>query len=228
MLVVTELTVLIEVAELLAVATSRSVELESPQEVVGLLEVRTNSVDLVDCVLLGVDTELAEDLLNELIVGKGNSLTVDLSITSLVDEGADGLEVGITVHDVGLDSTEHLNGRLVELNKDGVVDLSETEELKDLADLGVSLVDTTDSGDNGELTLGLEEVTTSLTGLSSLLDEVSVHLLVLSSILLSTLKSQLSALSLSLFDLLGGLLVLSLEVSITLLLQLDGLRTRRT
>lgn len=48
MLVVTELTVLIEVAELLAVATSRSVELESPQEVVGLLEVRTNSVDLMN------------------------------------------------------------------------------------------------------------------------------------------------------------------------------------
>ena len=46
------------------------------------------------------------------------------------------------VGDVGLNKTEHLLGRLRDLNKHTVVDLQETEELQDLAGLGCNLVDT--------------------------------------------------------------------------------------
>jgi hypothetical protein len=46
-------------------------ELEGPEEVGGLLEVRANGEDLVDQVLNGDDTVLAEVLLNDGVVRLG-------------------------------------------------------------------------------------------------------------------------------------------------------------
>ena len=45
---VTVVTTLVEVSELLGETTSGGVELEGPEEVGGLLEVRTDSVDFVN------------------------------------------------------------------------------------------------------------------------------------------------------------------------------------
>ena len=59
-----------------------------------------------------------------------------------VDELTDGLLVGVTVGDVGLDDLQHLDGSLGQPNEDAVVDLEETEKLESLALLGVDLVDT--------------------------------------------------------------------------------------
>ena len=46
------------------------------------------------------------------------------------------------VGDVGLNKTEHLLGRLRDLNKHTVVDLEEAEELEDFTGLGGDVVDT--------------------------------------------------------------------------------------
>ena len=144
LLTVTKVTTLDEVLELAgAETTSGRGELEGPQEVAGLLEVGADGVDLVDQVLDADNAVLAEVLLDEGVVGDRQALLVDLSVTALVDKLTDGLEVGVSVGDEGLDNLQHLRGGLGELNEDTVVDLEETEELESLALLGVDLVDTT-------------------------------------------------------------------------------------
>jgi hypothetical protein len=60
-----------------------------------LFEVRANSEDFVDKVLDRKDVVFSECFLNYLVVGEGYSLFVDLSVTALVDQLADSLEVGL-------------------------------------------------------------------------------------------------------------------------------------
>ncbi len=48
---------------------------------------------------------------------------------------------------------EHVDGGLVELDEDAVVDLTQPKELEDLADLGRDLVDTADAHNEGQLGL---------------------------------------------------------------------------
>ena len=140
---VTKITTLDEVLELAGTeTTSGGGELEGPEEVGGLLEVGANGVDLVNEVLDADNAVLAEVLLNDLVVGEREALLVDLSVTALVDKLADGLQVGVTVGDEGLDDLEHLNGGLGQLDEDTIVDLEKTEQLEGLALLGVDLVDT--------------------------------------------------------------------------------------
>jgi hypothetical protein len=144
LLSVTKVTTLDEVLELpWAETTSGRGQLEGPEEVAGLLEVGANSVDLVDEVLDADNAELAEVLLDELVVSDGKALLVDLSVTALVDELTDGLQVGVTVCDERLDDLQHLGGGLGEPDENTIVDLEKTEELEGLALLGVDLVDTT-------------------------------------------------------------------------------------
>ena len=60
-----------------------------------LFEVGPNSEDFVDKVLDGKDVVFSKCLLDHLVIGEWHSLFVDLSITALVDQLADGLEVGL-------------------------------------------------------------------------------------------------------------------------------------
>lgn len=117
-------------------------QLEGPQEVVGLLEVGANSVDLVDQILHTDDAVLAEVLLDDLVVGEGNTLLVNLTVTALVQKLTDGLQVGVTVGNVGVDNSQHLLGSLGQADEGTAVDLQQTEQLEDLAGLGSDLVDT--------------------------------------------------------------------------------------
>lgn len=97
----------------------------------------------MDKILNTEDVVLAEGGLDDLVVGEGDALLVDLSVSTLVDQLADGFEVGLAVCDVRLNEAEHLLGSTGDLDEDTVVDLEETEELHDLAGLGCNLVDTT-------------------------------------------------------------------------------------
>lgn len=143
LLAVASVTTLNEVLELARAETAGRVgQLERPQEVVRLLEVGTDSVDLVDQILNADDTVLAEVLLDDLVVGEGNALLVDLAVAALVDELADRLEVGVTVSDVRVDDGQHLRSGLVQADENTVVDLEQAEQLQDLARLRRDLVDT--------------------------------------------------------------------------------------
>ena len=66
-----------------------------------LLEGRSDGSNFVDDIFDGDDTVLAERLFDDGVGGKGDSLLVDLSVTSLVDEFSDSLEVrlSIAMHD---------------------------------------------------------------------------------------------------------------------------------
>ena len=126
-----------------AESTSWVAELEWPEEVGSLLEVGADGVDLVDQILHADDAVLAEVGLDDGVVGKSNALLVDFSISTLVDELTDSLQVGVTVGDPWLDNLQHLKSGLGHANKDTIVDLEKTEELEDLAGLWCNLVDTT-------------------------------------------------------------------------------------
>ena len=130
-------------AELAGAETTSWVgQLEWPEEVGGLLEVWSDSEDLVDEILHADDAVLAKVGLDDGVVGKSNALLLDLSVSALVDELADGLQVGVTISDPWLDNLEHLESSLCKTDEDTVVDLEQTEELEDLAGLWSNLVDT--------------------------------------------------------------------------------------
>lgn len=182
---VTKVTALDEVVELAAVPTASGVgELEGPQEVVGFLEVGANGVDLVDQVLHGGDAVLAKSSFNDLVVIDGDALLVDLGVTALVDELADGAQVGVAVGNVGLDELEHLRGGLVQTDEDTVVDLKKTEQLQDLAGLGRDVVDTADTDNEHQLVLSGNKVFTVLLGLLASLGNSLLGLAVLLVVLL--------------------------------------------
>ena len=117
-------------------------ELEGPEEVVGFLEVSADGGDLVDEVLDGGDTVLAELSLDDGVVGKGDAGSVALAVTSLVDKLSNDALRGVPVSHVGLDSSDHVHGGLVQSHEHAIVELSESEELEDLLASGVELVDT--------------------------------------------------------------------------------------
>lgn len=143
LLPVTQITALDEMPELASSeSTGRVAELEWPEEVRRLLEVGSDGDDLVDQVFHADDAEFAQVLLDERVVRQRDALLLDLSVATLVDELAHGLEVGESVGNPRLDDFEHLQGGLGQADEDTVVDLEETQELEDLARLGGNLVDT--------------------------------------------------------------------------------------
>lgn len=194
-LTVAKVTTLDEVLELPGTeATSGVGQLEGPEEVGGLLEVGANGVDLVDQVLNADNTELAEVLLDDGVVSERDALLVDLAVAALVDELADGLEVGVTVGDVGLNDLQHLNGGLGELDEAAVVDLEKTEELQGLALLGVNLVDTLDADNEGELGLSRDVVRALLLGNAVKADLLALSVAVLLDVGLGALEDDLALL----------------------------------
>lgn len=200
LLAVAKVTTLDEVLELAgAEATGGVAELEGPQEVGCLLEVGADGEDLVDEILKTDNAVLAERLLDDGIVGKGDTLLVDLSVSTLVDELLDGLQVGVTVGDPGLDNLEHLSGGLGDLDEDTVVDLEETEELEDLAGLGGNLVDTLDADDEDQARLSRDVDGVIGLGSTGKADLLALSVTVLLDVLLSTLEDDTTLLLVGLF-----------------------------
>ena len=156
---------------LLSEATGGGVELEVPEEGVGSLEVGTNGVELVDEVL-NADDVLGTKVLSDELVGDADTLTIDLSITTLVDEVGDGLARRSTPGDIRSNTDEHVEGSLVSLHEGSVVDLAETEELKDLTNLGGNTVGTEDTDNEVRLGLSREEVLLGSLGVTLLTDDL--------------------------------------------------------
>jgi hypothetical protein len=125
------------VLQLVLPATSGGVKLKGPQEVAGGLEVGANSVNLVNKILIALeltiksgkthlnadDTLVAQSSLDHAVVGDGDALADNLGISTLVDELLHGLQVGVSVDNVGLNNAEHVDGGLVQLDENTVVDL---------------------------------------------------------------------------------------------------------
>lgn len=195
---VTTLDVVLELAS--AETTVRVGQLEGPEEVVGLLEVGANGVNLVDQILHADNAELAEVLLNDLVVGEGSALLVDLSVTTLVQKLADGLQVGVTVGNVGVDDSQHLLSSLGETNESTRVDLEQTQKLEDLAGLGSNLVDTLDTDNEDELGLTLNKEAALLASNAVEADLLALSSAVLLNVGLGTLEDDTTLLLVGLYE----------------------------
>lgn len=169
-------------------------QLEGPEEVAGLLEVGADSVDLVDQILHADNTVLAKVVLNQLVVGQSNTLLVDLAVSTLVDELADGLEVGVAVGNVGVYDGQHLLSGLGELDENTVVDLDETEKLEDLAWLRSDLVDTLDADHEGKLGLLINVEVAALASNTGESDLLTLTIAVLLDVGLGALEDSLALL----------------------------------
>ena len=195
LLPVTEITALDVVLELACPeATSGVGQLEWPQEVAHLLEVGTDSEDLVNHVFHTDNTKLAKVLLDQLVVGERNSLLVDLAISTLVDELTDGLQVGVAIGDVGVDDCKHLLCGFGEFDEDTIVDLKESEELEDLARLRSNLVDTLNTKHEDKLGLVLDVEAAVLSAQTRKSDLFALGIAVLLDVALSLLEDDLSLL----------------------------------
>ena len=123
-LAVPQITTLDKVLELSRPETAgRVAQLERPEEVARLLEIWPHGDQLVDEILHAHDAILAQVIFDQLVVGKGDTLLVDLAVATFVDEFADGLEGRIPVGDIGFDDLEHLPGGFCETDEYSVVDL---------------------------------------------------------------------------------------------------------
>jgi hypothetical protein len=201
LLTVTGVTTLDVVLELAGAETAGGVgQLEGPEEVVSLLEVGANGVDLVDQILHADNAELAEVLLDDLVVGEGSALLVDLSVTTLVQKLADGLKVGVSVGNVGVDDSQHLLGGLGETNESTRVDLEQTQKLEDLAGLGSNLVDTLDTDNEDKLGLTLNEEAALLASNAVEADLLALSGAVLLDVRLGTLEDNTTLLLVGLYE----------------------------
>ena len=70
-------------------------QLKRPQEVVDLFEGGTDCQDLVNDILNTDDTMLAKNLLDNGVVGEGNTLLLNFAVTTFVDQLTDCLQVRI-------------------------------------------------------------------------------------------------------------------------------------
>jgi len=178
-------------------------KLEGPEEVVGDFEVGTASRNFVDQFLNSLDTESAQTLGDDFVGSKRDSLLFDLSVTSLVDQIRDELLSGESESDIRLDFLEHIQSSSIYSDKGGVVDLSESEQLKDLSDLRSQMVDTSDSGHEDNSGFSGNKVRSRSSSSSLLGDDV----LLFSNIVLVmgfTSLGNISDLSLGLFSSLLG------------------------
>ena len=96
----------------------------------------------MDKVLNASDAGFAELTSDNGVIGEWESASVDLAVSSLVDQLGDGGSGWETVGDEWLDDSDHVPGGLVQLHEHSVVQLSQSEELQDLLWLWCELVDT--------------------------------------------------------------------------------------
>jgi len=106
---------------LVAESTLGGGKLEGPQEVVGFLEVSTNGEEFSDQIFDADDFVYSKNLFNDFVRGDGDSLLVDLSVSSLIDQIGDSMSGGIAESDIRLDLLDHVKSSSVDSDEGSVV-----------------------------------------------------------------------------------------------------------
>jgi hypothetical protein len=104
-------------------------EFERPEEVVCFLEFRSNSGNFVNELFNVVDAVFTKCLGNNSVIRERKSVSVNLTISTFIDQTRDGVTSGITKSDVGFNPSDHVPSCFVKLNKDTIMKLSKSEEL---------------------------------------------------------------------------------------------------
>jgi len=212
----------VEELSLGAEASTGARELEGPEEVVGLLELGSDRVDLVDEVINALDSLNVEAVLDHDVLADRDALLVDLSESALEDELLDGLEGRVAVGNIRLNEAEHTDGGVVKLDEGTVVELAEAEELHDLLGLGGDANDTADADDKAKLLLGRDKESTLSLGLAAGVDGGLLGGLVLSGVLGSAGSESLLVGTVGLLGGLGSDEGISGNLGLSLLLLEDG------
>lgn len=149
-LTVTEVTALDEVVVLLTPSTGWCVQFEGPQEVRCVFEVWSNCEHFMNQILHTLNVgALLQFTLDSEIVGDWHTLSLVLNVTTLVHQSADRLQIGVSPCDIWLSNTQHVDGGLVQLDEYTIVDLTQTEQLQNLANLWCNFVDTANRCNDG-------------------------------------------------------------------------------
>jgi len=180
----------LEVDGLFVVSALGGAQFERPQEFVHSFELLSDGEDLVDDIFDADDSIFAEFLSDQVVVGDGDSLPLDLQEASLIQQVANGFEIRRSVSDVRLDEFEHSEGGSVQSHKRRVVDLFQAQELQDFPRLRIDTVDTSDSNDDGELGFGLDEEVASGASLAPQVDNRSLLIAILSNISLGSFEDR--------------------------------------
>lgn len=186
---VTSIAALVVVVELLLVSAVGGRELDGPKEVGSLLKVGAAGVDFVNQVLNANDVVLSENPFNNTVVSDRDALLVYLSKAALVNQLLDKLKRGLTVHDIGLDKAKHVDSSFVELDKNGIVDLAQAQQLQNLANFGAVANNTTDANHQGYLGFSLDVDVASSTSLATQANGVILLGLVFLDICLGAFES---------------------------------------
>lgn len=102
----------------------------------------SNGVELVDQVLNAMNSEFAQVLLNDCVVGEGNALSIHFGITSFIDEFSDNLPGWVSIGDAWLNLPQHLNTGLVHSHECTIVELSQFQQSQGLSHSWCQCVDT--------------------------------------------------------------------------------------
>ena len=116
-------------------------QLEWPQKVARLLEVRPHHHNFMHQILHTDDAIFAQMFLDEAVVGQRDALLVNLAVSAFVDEVPDGFVGWVAVGNVGFDNFEHFCGGFCEADEDSVVYLEKAEELENFSWLRRNFVD---------------------------------------------------------------------------------------
>ena len=128
--------------------TTGGAQFEWPQEVIGLLEVGSTLDDLIDDVFDTKEAFVTKLRLNDLVVGESDPLTIDLGISSSIDELSDSCSSGITPGNTVTDMLKHIQSGFVQFNKSGIMNLSQSEELENFSYSGRVMVNTREKLDH--------------------------------------------------------------------------------
>ena len=96
----------------------------------------------MDEVLHTGDSVLTEFTFDDTVIGERKSSSLDFTASSFVDKLGDSLSGWITVGNEWLDHLDHVPCGFVKLDENGVVQLSQSEELEDFLWLWCKLSDT--------------------------------------------------------------------------------------
>mmetsp|Transcript_31847 Transcript_31847/g.52500 ORF Transcript_31847/g.52500 Transcript_31847/m.52500 type:complete len:219 (-) Transcript_31847:141-797(-) len=169
---------------LAAESSLRVLELEWPQKVVGLLEVRTDSRQLMHQISSASNSESSETFLNDRVISNRNALSVELSESTLVHQLLDSLTCRITVGNIWFNQTQHANGSFVQTHKSGIVKLQQTKETHDLLGLWRDSNATTNAHHQTELWFGRDVESSIDLGLAAIVNGSLLFGSIFSSILL--------------------------------------------
>ena len=104
-------------------------EFERPEEVVCFLEFRSTSRDFVNELFNVVNAVFTKFLSNNSVIRKRKSVSVNLTISTFIDQTRDSVTSGITESDMGFNPSDHVPSGFVKFNEDTIMELSKSEEL---------------------------------------------------------------------------------------------------